>query len=247
VARSFVSTDPLRWSGAEDTLLGTNSLQPFVYTNGDPINLIDPSGLGPWDTFVGSLVGFGEGSLRPLEGYSRSNADFTRGRRFGRVVGAVTSVVVGGQMAISGGMAMASGAASGNPKGAAASVAVSGQTVLGAAMALNGVYNLTVIYRGRGDSNKSGAQHRQRQVFKDYPTRKKAIDARSRPKPHKPKAKRTADTDHATTRQQRNKLGTGSQGEQHRDGTRHVHDDNHGRVKKDGTKTPDNVHYGYPD
>jgi hypothetical protein len=55
---------------------------------------------------------------------------------------------------------MVGGAASGNPKGAAASVAVSGQTVLGAAMAANGVYNLTVIYKNHGNfKGSSKAQH----------------------------------------------------------------------------------------
>lgn len=43
------------------------------------------------------------------------------------------------------------------------------------------------------------------------------------------------------TRQDKNKKGMGSQGEKHKRGSRHVHDDRHNRKKK-----PDK-HYGYPD
>jgi hypothetical protein len=70
-----------------------------------------------------------------------------------------------------------------------------------------------------------------KQVFKDFPTRKRAIDARPRPVPAKPGEPRV-------TRQGKNKKGMGTQTEKHKRGGRHVHDDRHNKKNKP------NVHYG---
>jgi hypothetical protein len=72
---------------------------------------------------------------------------------------------------------------------------------------------------------------RGRQRFAEYPTRKKALDARRRfapAKAGKPKV----------TRQSKNKSGMGNKFEKHSRGTRHVHDSDHNNKKRP------NRHYG---
>lgn len=45
VSRQFISPDPLRMQGIFDAVLEGNTLQPYVYTGGNPITYSDPSGL----------------------------------------------------------------------------------------------------------------------------------------------------------------------------------------------------------
>jgi hypothetical protein len=96
-----------------------------------------------------------------------------------------------------------------------------------------------VVKHGRtivrvGKAVKAGASEAREQIFKRLPTRKRALDARPRPKPVKPGQERV-------TRQSKNRIGTGNKGEKHRNGPRHVHDDRH------TDPNAPNVHYGYPD
>ncbi len=81
------------------------------------------------------------------------------------------------------------------------------------------------------DFNKKGQKEVRKQITKVFPTRKKALDARPKPKPAQKGGKRV-------TRQSRNKSGEGKKfktdgGSQ----TPHVHDKNH------NDKTKPNVHY----
>jgi RHS repeat-associated protein len=76
-----------------------------------------------------------------------------------------------------------------------------------------------------------------KQVVITFPTRKKARDARPRPKPQKPKA----EGGQRTTRQTKRRRGEGAKGEKHRRGGTHVHDDRH----TDTTKP--NIHYEFPE
>lgn len=73
-----------------------------------------------------------------------------------------------------------------------------------------------------------------KQVFLQFSTRKKAIDARPKPLPAKKGEPRV-------TRQSKNKAGMGTKSETHKRGGRHLHDDRH--KKKDKP----NKHYGFPD
>ena len=78
------------------------------------------------------------------------------------------------------------------------------------------------------------------QVFAHFPTRKRANDARPRPKPHLPKSKRPRGA--PLTRQDKNKIGTGNNPDHiHKPGQDpHFHDDAHTNPDKP------NVHYSYP-
>ena len=89
-----------------------------------------------------------------------------------------------------------------------------------------------VVTQGQ-TSESPEAKSGRKQVFKNFPTRKRAIDARPRPRPAQPGGKRV-------TRQSKNKKGMGSKSEKHKKGGRHVHDDRHNDQKKP------NWHYGVP-
>jgi len=94
------------------------------------------------------------------------------------------------------------------------------------------------IRKVTSQAGKSGAEKTARkQVFKTYPTRKAAKDARPRPHPQKPKA----EGGKPTTRQSKNKDGTGNKSEKHKRGKRHFHDRDRNNEKKP------NRHNGYPD
>jgi RHS repeat-associated protein len=76
-----------------------------------------------------------------------------------------------------------------------------------------------------------------KQVVISFPTKKKARDARPRPKPQKPKS----EGGQRTTRQTKKKRGEGAKGEKHRRGGTHVHDDRHTDPSRP------NIHYDFPE
>ncbi|HKP37906.1 MAG TPA: RHS repeat-associated core domain-containing protein [Pyrinomonadaceae bacterium] len=80
----------------------------------------------------------------------------------------------------------------------------------------------------------SGATKARKQVFREFSTRKQAIDARPKPLPAQKGKPRV-------TRQSKNKAGIGTKSERHEQGGRHFHDDRHNKKKKP------NKHYGFPD
>src|SRR5690606_22585651 len=93
--------------------------------------------------------------------------------------------------------------------------------------------------RGAARVRAGAAGEGRTQVSKMHASKKRAQDARPRPKPHKPKAERTR-RDAPTTRQGKNKEGMGQRGERDDRGA-HTHDDRH------NDKSKPNVHYRYPD
>ncbi len=68
IFRRFLSEDPAGFSGG---------INLFAYTGGDPVNLMDPFGLGPqtsfWQTGLGSVVeGFGSGLRQGLDNFNNT-------------------------------------------------------------------------------------------------------------------------------------------------------------------------------
>jgi RHS repeat-associated protein len=90
------------------------------------------------------------------------------------------------------------------------------------------------LRRGATEGTK---QLTRKQVFSAHPTRKAAKDARPRADPQKPKS----EGGKRTTRQTKNKNGTGNRPEKHKDGSRHFHDKNHNNRDKP------NRHESFPD
>ena len=87
----------------------------------------------------------------------------------------------------------------------------------------------------------TGAKKERKQEFVDLPTRKRAIDARPRPRPAKAGEPRV-------TRQIKNKVGMGSRSDRRHDPShkrKHIHDDRHNDRDKRNKKKP-NKHYTYP-
>ena len=231
-------------------LSNPQSLNKYQYSYNNPLRYVDPDGHDPdsevetdccdqnpetqkrvaTGAAIGAVIG---GAIGTVVG---ANAGSAAGAGAGTLAEPGGGTIAGG---VSGGVA---GGASGAVHGSAAGAVIGG--LLGYAydrlVGPSSPTALPVPTTGTPPSQQSqplpppAPIQARKQVFKNFPTRKAAMDARPKPQPAKPGEPRV-------TRQTKNKAGMGTKSEIHKQGGRHVHDDRHKNKKKP------NRHYGFPD
>jgi RHS repeat-associated protein len=213
-------------------LTNPQSLNKYQYTYNNPLNMVDPDGHCPdCPPVIGAPAGVGL-SLEVLKNPGRA-VD---------VVQTVLSVI--GMVPGAGEIADLANAgisgARGNYAEAAMDIAGAAGPVVSAVAVGNRIRKIAKVASKADDVLEAGADvskgisKSRKQIFQDFSTRRRAIDARPKPLPAQKGEARV-------TRQSKNKAGMGTKSEKHDRGGRHVHDDRHNKNKKP------NKHYGFPD